>query len=478
MVDSPVKPPASDLWVHLGALLFALFFLATSIYISIHRLFWFDEVFTTMTTRLPDWNTVWQALVHDNYDPMPFGYFAIVRSSDLLFGPGELGIRLPSVLGMVGGMLLTYDAARRISNPLHGLIAMAALTCTLLPYYGYEGRAYGMFFFVASLTLWTWITNRPAWVFGLVFFFGVMIHFYMVLCLAPFAVDEIYNWRPGRKPGPRVFAGIIGALAGIAVLSQQVLRSRQAFGHATAFWAAPSLSRLPEIIYGIVPPGLFLLAIGVPLILFVDRRERAPLQPMSPGERTSWFFLVIPFAGFLLAKFVTNSLHQRYLIGTVPGLAIGLAVWLWRRFETSRLVSLGMLALFAGYGMFHQVYAVRHVEEIPAFGPAQERTRTMLAMEDPLWKAGKSYLVMPYTHVYLEARYYSAHPERYMMYTPELTPPAKYYKIPYWTTPDVLQHAREVALVDPNPGLINTLQQAGVHLELKYSGTVPVYYME
>jgi hypothetical protein len=70
------KPSATavDRWSFAGALLLAAYFLATNIYISGHRLFWYDEVFTTLTTRMPDWHTIWRALVEDNSDPSPFGF--------------------------------------------------------------------------------------------------------------------------------------------------------------------------------------------------------------------------------------------------------------------------------------------------------------------------------------------------------------------------------------------------------------------
>ena len=115
------------------------------------------------------------------------------QTFDKLFGPSEIGIRLPSALAMVGGMLLTYDCARRITDSLHGLIAMAVLTCSFLTYYGYEGRSYGLFFLFAAAVLWAWIGNRSAIVLAALFFFGVLIHYYLVLCLIPFAAEEAYK---------------------------------------------------------------------------------------------------------------------------------------------------------------------------------------------------------------------------------------------------------------------------------------------
>ena len=152
------KPSAATLnrWSFAGTLLLAAYFLVTSIYISGHRLFWYDEVFTTLTTRMPDWHTIWRALVEDNSDPSPLGFFVVARTFDKLFGPSEIGIRLPSALAMVAGMLLTYDCARRLTDRLHGLIAMAVLTCSYLTYYGYEGRCYALLFLFAAAALWAW----------------------------------------------------------------------------------------------------------------------------------------------------------------------------------------------------------------------------------------------------------------------------------------------------------------------------------
>ena len=68
---------AVDRWSFAGALLLAAFYLVTSIYISGHRLFWYDEVFTSLTARMPDWHTTWRALVDEGADRTPFGYFVL-----------------------------------------------------------------------------------------------------------------------------------------------------------------------------------------------------------------------------------------------------------------------------------------------------------------------------------------------------------------------------------------------------------------
>ena len=387
MISLATSKPSAALnrWSFAGAMLLAFYFLITSIYIAGHRLFWYDEVFTTLTTRMPDWHTIWKALVEDNGDPSPIGFFVVARTFDKLFGPSEIGIRLPSALAMVGGMLLTYDCARRITDSLHGLIAMAVLTCSYLTYYGYEGRSYGLFFLFAAAALWVWIGKRSTIQLVAVFFFGVLIHYYLVLCLIPFAAEEAYQWRPWRGPSARLIGAVLGALAGLAVLLPQILGSRRAHGE---WWTSQSGRVVPGIFTEIFPAGLFLLALATLWVVLNDRSGPVAVKAVSAAERTCWFALAIPIAGFVMARLITHAFLDRYFIGLLPGVAVGFSCLLWRRFPNTPRIALGILLLLAGYGVVNQALAVLHSDEIKAYGPAQERTRAILAMEEQLCVQG------------------------------------------------------------------------------------------
>ena len=80
----------------------------------------------------------------------------VVRVFDSLFGPGDVAARLPSAIAMVIGLLVIFDCTRRLTDGLHGLIAMSVATCSFLPYYGYEARSYAIYFMLAALSLWVW----------------------------------------------------------------------------------------------------------------------------------------------------------------------------------------------------------------------------------------------------------------------------------------------------------------------------------
>ena len=164
------------LWTYLVAGLLAVFYFVTSIQIATHRVFWFDELFTLYIARLPHVSTIWSAL-GNGVDALPPTYYMVVRLFDSLFGPGDIAARVPSMLAVAVGLLVIFDCARRLTDGLHGLIALSVAICSFLPYYGYEARSYGIYFMFAALALWAW-TNQSlsrttqAVLFGVTFFRG------------------------------------------------------------------------------------------------------------------------------------------------------------------------------------------------------------------------------------------------------------------------------------------------------------------
>src|SRR5271165_7510967 len=173
-----------------AAAVLATFYLVTSIYISSHRLLWFDEVFTVHMARLPDWKTLLTALSHGT-DSLPPLYYMVVGTFDNLFGHSEVAVRLPSTLAMAATLLIIFDCARRLTDGLHGLIALA-LASGPLAGEGFEARSYAIYVMFAALALWAWTYTKTSakwsaiW-FGAVVFLGVSFHYYAVLSLAPFA---------------------------------------------------------------------------------------------------------------------------------------------------------------------------------------------------------------------------------------------------------------------------------------------------
>src|SRR5271166_2984340 len=367
----------------IAAAVMVAFYFVTSLYIASHRLFWYDEIFTLHIAWLPGFHTLWTALAHAADPP---SYSMVVRMFGTLFGRSEVIARLPSTLAMVAGLLLTFDCARRLTDGLHGLIALSVLTCSFLPYYGYEARSYAIYFMFAALGLWVWTKAtsnvRSAIFFGAALFLGVTMHYYAVMCLAPYALYEVLRWKPWQRPSAKLIAGVVGVVVPAALLSPLILSFSRKF--SSGFWNRPSFAELRAIFPQLFPDALLLLAlIAVWIVLSGSDKEDELVESMKSGEAIGWLFLAIPLIGFVLAELGTNAFFSRYFICVLPGVAVAFSCLLWRNFRKDYRVPLGIFLLLAGWGAWKQMAVVQHPVTVEATG-----IREFLSIESVLRAEG------------------------------------------------------------------------------------------
>ena len=91
LYDVPTRP-RQPAWYWWCAVLLAGFFTISSLYISAHRLFWFDEILTALISRMPSLHTMWNALSQSAEQTPPL-YFVIVRAFDAMFPGSGIGLR-------------------------------------------------------------------------------------------------------------------------------------------------------------------------------------------------------------------------------------------------------------------------------------------------------------------------------------------------------------------------------------------------
>src|SRR5208283_4633337 len=215
-----------------------------------------------------------------------------------------VAVRLPSALAMTAGLLVTFDCARRLTDGLHGLIALAVLTCSFLPYYGYEARSYAIYFMLSALSLWIWTCtpedNRwSAIAFGAVLFLAVTIHYYAVLLLVPYGLWELYRWKPWQLPSSKLIAGILGVALSILLMSNLMLSYSRQFSAAFSGtpWT-PSFDGLRTVFYELFPDGVFLLVLVMVWIAVaaLTRDKSTGMNRRQAGESVGWLFLCIPLA--------------------------------------------------------------------------------------------------------------------------------------------------------------------------------------
>jgi uncharacterized membrane protein len=485
----------SALWAYIVAAGLAIFYFVTSIQIAAHRVFWFDELFTLHIARLPQLSTIWTAL-SNGVDALPPTYYMTVRLFDSLFGPGDVAARVPSMIAMCLGLLLIFDCARRLTDGLHGLIALSVATCSFLPYYGYEARSYAIYFMLAALALWAWTNaslsrNAQAVLFGAAFFAGVCYHYYFGMCLLPFALSEFLRWKPGQRPSLKIVAGFIGCVIPVLLLSPLILSFSRKF--AGGYWNRPSFLELRAIYSQLFPDGLFLLALIAIWIVLSRSDDAKPetIEPMQPAEATGWLFLAIPLAAFVVAVWKTNAFYSRYFIGVLPGVAVAFAFMLWRHFRHITQIAMGAFLLLAGWGVMQQLTVVRHPDKVEATG-----IRPFLDVESSLHLEGKRYYVFSGPLLFLEAQQYSAHPEQVVLLLPsdfshEAKPGpdpylhqrlevnlAQYYPMQIWTVDDLAQHRADSALIQPDDTALKDLRQAGIPLTNRFAQPVQVDYLQ
>lgn len=490
----PSPVPAGWSWFVAAAL--AAFYLAASLYISSHRLLWFDEVFTVHMARLPNWRTLIVALRH-GVDSLPPPYYMVVGSFGKVIGHSELAVRLPSTLAMVATLLIVFDCARRLTDGLHGLIALA-LASGPLAGEGFEARSYAIYIMFAALALWVWVWGeqagkKSALLFGTVLCLAVCFHYYAALLLVPFVLHELLSWKPWQRPSTRLMAGAIGIVLPALLFFPLIMSFSRQFSRG--FWSRPSFSQLINSYSEIFEGGLLFLALIALWMVLVDRKPGMVAIPAMPsGEVVGWLFLAIPLAGFFVAEIKTNAFAVRYFLAIVPGVAVAFASCVWRQFRNVPLVSAGVFLLFASWGVAKEFHTVRHPESVETPG-----TRQMLAMEDTLNSDGTHFIVFSDAFHFLEVEYYSKHPEQCALLLPDdfnqqassrrSTPDpymhqrvelllSKYYPLTIWRTDVLRANTQRAILIDPTPEALDTIKRAGLHVVEHAAKPVPVMYLE
>ncbi|MFA4872558.1 MAG: glycosyltransferase family 39 protein [Patescibacteria group bacterium] len=124
--------------------------------------FWFDEIITVAIARKP-LHEMWAYLAVENHPPL---HYYLVHGWIALFGPGEVAVKLSSVLAGAAGIVVTGIFARRLFGVRTGLIA-AGLTAlsTFQIFFSSEVRMYAwlyLFGVVSLMSFWE-IIRSSSW---------------------------------------------------------------------------------------------------------------------------------------------------------------------------------------------------------------------------------------------------------------------------------------------------------------------------
>ena len=107
-----------------------------------NRPLWYDEVVTVMAASAPDAAGTWKAA--QAIDANPPLLHLLTHFSMQWFGPGEIAVRLPAILGFWIFCLCLYRFTLRRVGIYYALLALLLPIATEAYTYAYEARAYGL----------------------------------------------------------------------------------------------------------------------------------------------------------------------------------------------------------------------------------------------------------------------------------------------------------------------------------------------
>lgn len=479
-------------WTIIAAGLLSLFFLSTTLYIANKRLLWYDEIVTALLSR-QSWPVEILRLLKTGIDQQPLPYYLLVKLFGKPLGYSAFALRLPSALAVFTGLLVVFDCTRRLTDGLHGLLALSFLSCTVLPYYGFEARPYAIVFMCSACSLWLWVhtprdSRRGAFFFGVAVLALLISHYYAAFCLIPYALSVLFEIRQKAVP-PKIIAAAVAAAAGLALMLPVAGTLR---GLSSGFWAPASLSALVDVFLDFFSRFVLVLPLIALWIAIASRPQPAvvPVLSMQAPERLAWFFLTIPFAGFLVAELLrNNAFYHRYFIGFLPGVAVAFSISLWRYFRHCPMVSAGLLCLLAGLGiLLSAAYAVRpeRAGPSPLVSDVYVTMQRVLQAEDLLDREGKHFVVVPLgSHLALEALYNSSHPERYRILEDPNLPPSSlqqahhdkeiatdfHLPMQIWHLNDVKDHASDTVLINVPDEVLASARRLGITVEDRFLGS-------
>lgn len=321
-------------WILAG---FSLFYFADVWLRASEKHFWYDELVTLYICRLPSFRAIWEALLH-GVDFNPPLFHLVTKTSELLFGEGQIGMRLPEILGYWVLCLSLYRFVSRRAGTMAGYVAMAFPVLTGAFYYAYEARPHGIVLGFCGLALVCWqmsleAPRRNRWLagFSASLFLAFMLHCYALLIVIPFAVAELFRSARPRQVHWRMWIAMAAPAVVAAASYIPLLRSYRALTQGTNFNDVfpPTWAQIPGF-YGfllypcivLVTAGILLLAMERILDANVRRRVWVAASVTMPELVLAATFLALPAFGVMLARFVHGPFFARYFISALIGFCI------------------------------------------------------------------------------------------------------------------------------------------------------------
>jgi hypothetical protein len=347
---------------------------------SAARPFWFDELITFHLARLPDFTTLWAAL-SKGVDLQPPLFDLATTAAQKLFGASEAATRLPSLAGYLLMTVCLYWFVRRRTNALYGAIAALFPAVTEAFFYSYEARPYALMLGFSALALLCWQeaayastgVQRKLGLVGLWLSLALAIscHYYCVLVFIPIAIGELVRIVQRRRLDiPMALAAVLAGIVGIVYLP--LIRGAMV-AQSIHPWNSVRLRFLFDGFQSALYPAAVPMAFCF-VALWLLHGFRGATNPAATGTRLTWAetgaclgFVALPVFGYLIGRFVTHMMTERYVLSLVVGFAILFACTLYRVTGGRAFPGLVLALILVG------TFVARHITRAHATNPYAEQ---------------------------------------------------------------------------------------------------------
>ena len=310
------------------------------------RPLWHDELYTYYIAQAPTFTR----MIHwtRTLDLNPPLYYIFDRAIFRFLHPGQLSVRLPSMIGYLVALVCVYLFVRRLTTPLHGWLAALILLGSSFTSYSFEARPYALVFGFLGVAAIGWqsaIAERQQrrWLALLVLVsgaFGMLLsHVLALIAYAAFFFAECIRFAIRRKPDWVLWTAMVLPL--ISYLTYRpLLQNHGSSSFPVVFQAsAAKLVNAYSVLWMDVAP---LLALAMLLAIWLDtpatREPRrvsvpAPLPELSLAAG----LLSVPFIVTLLFMRSHSAYFPRYGMNALFGVAILVPCFVaWWKAESSR----------------------------------------------------------------------------------------------------------------------------------------------
>jgi mannosyltransferase len=301
--------------------------------------FWLDEAYSVFLARLPR-TEFWDVLTASQANASL--YYVLLRGW-ITLGTGETIVRFLSVISAVACVPLCYAVGKRLFGPLVGVTGAALLAVNAFAIqYAQEARSYSLVLFLVLLSSYLFVRavqEGSAWTwtaYVLVTAISGYAHFF-----AWFVVIAHVGSLPFLERRPRIRA-VLAAYGCMAVLSAPLLVFLLTTSGNQIGWIPPlSVGRVASAL-GQLAGARTILGAGVLVAILAVCSLfafRTLIQRWRRGERSAetWGlvlvvgWLAVPIGGALAISVMKPIWVDKYLIVTLPGLALtaafGLSTW-------------------------------------------------------------------------------------------------------------------------------------------------------